>query len=207
MFTAIDHPLISHKINWMRKHDTDKKMFRELLNEISILLMYEASRDLPVREVEITTPLMKTKGFILEDNAVALIPILRAGLGMADILQELLPIAKVGHIGLYRNEETLEPVEYYKKLPRDISERHVFILDPMLATGGSLSAAVDIIKREKPLSIKVLTIISAPEGLAKMEEEHPDVMIYTAQVDDRLNEKGYILPGLGDAGDRLFGTL
>lgn len=207
MHFEIRHPLIQHKITWMRKFDTDKKMFRELLNEISILLMYEASRDLPVREIEVTTPLMKTRSFILEDNAVAIIPILRAGLGMTDILQDLLPIAKVGHIGLYRNEKTLEPVEYYKKLPRDISQRHVFILDPMLATGGSLSAAVDIIKREEPLSIKVLTIISAPEGLARMEADHPDVMIYTAQVDDRLNEKGYILPGLGDAGDRLFGTL
>jgi len=207
MFKAINHPLISHKITWMRKIDTDKKMFRELLNEISIMLMYEASRDLPVREVDVTTPLMRTKGFVLEDSAVALIPILRAGLGMTDVLQDLLPIAKVGHIGLFRNEKTLEPVEYYKKLPRDISGRHVFLLDPMLATGGSLSSAVSMIKKEKPLSIKVLTIIAAPEGLARMENDHPDIMIYTAQVDDRLNEKGYILPGLGDAGDRLFGTL
>lgn len=207
MFKAINHPLISHKITWMRKVDTDKKMFRELLNEISIMLMYEASRDLPVREVRVTTPLMQTKGFVLEDSAVALVPVLRAGLGMTDILQDLLPIAKVGHIGLFRNEETLEPVEYYKKLPRDISGRHVFLLDPMLATGGSLSSAVSMIKKENPLSIKVLTIISAPEGLARMENDHPDIMIYTAQIDDRLNEKGYILPGLGDAGDRLFGTL
>lgn len=207
MFKAINHPLISHKITWMRKIDTDKKMFRELLNEVSIMLMYEASRDLPVREVDVTTPLMRTKGFVLEDSAVALIPILRAGLGMTDVLQDLLPIAKVGHIGLFRNEKTLEPVEYYKKLPRDISGRHVFLLDPMLATGGSLSSAVSMIKKEKPLSIKVLTIIAAPEGLARMENDHPDIMIYTAQVDDRLNEKGYILPGLGDAGDRLFGTL
>jgi uracil phosphoribosyltransferase len=207
MFRAINHPLISHKITWMRKVDTDKKMFRELLNEVSTMLMYEASRDLPVREITVTTPLMQTKGFVLEESAVALIPILRAGLGMTDVLQDLLPIAKVGHIGLFRNEETLEPVEYYKKLPRDISQRHVFLLDPMLATGGSLSSAVSMIKKEKPLSIKVLTIISAPEGLAKMENDHPDTMIYTAQVDDKLNEKGYILPGLGDAGDRLFGTL
>ncbi|HPS31415.1 MAG TPA: uracil phosphoribosyltransferase [bacterium] len=207
MYTAINHPLIKHKITWMRKFDTDKKMFRELLNEISILLMYEASRDLPMREIEVTTPLMKTKSFILEDNAVAIIPILRAGLGMTDILQDLLPIAKVGHIGLFRNETTLEPVEYYKKLPKDISERHVFVVDPMLATGGSLSAAVTIIKKEKPLSIRVLSIISAPVGLARMEKDHPDVMIFTAQVDEKLNEKGYILPGLGDAGDRLFGTL
>lgn len=207
MHFEIRHPLIQHKITWMRKFDTDKKMFRELLNEISILLMYEASRDLPVREIEVTTPLMKTRSFILEDNAVAIIPILRAGLGMTDILQDLLPIAKVGHIGLYRNENTLEPVEYYKKLPKDISERHVFVVDPMLATGGSLSAAITIIKKEKPLSIRVLSIISAPEGLARMEHDHPDVKIFTAQIDEKLNEKGYILPGLGDAGDRLFGTL
>jgi uracil phosphoribosyltransferase len=207
MYKAIDHPLIKHKITWMRKMDTDKKMFRELLNEISIILMYEASRDLPLREIEVETPLMKTRGFVLKDNAVAIIPILRAGLGMTDILQDLVPIAKVGHIGLFRNEETLEPVEYYKKLPKDISQRHVFVVDPMLATGGSLSAAIDIIKKENPLSIKVLTIISAPEGLKRMETDHPDVMIYTAQVDEKLNEKGYILPGLGDAGDRLFGTL
>lgn len=207
MHFEIRHPLIQHKITWMRKFDTDKKMFRELLNEISILLMYEASRDLPVREIEVTTPLMKTRSFILEDNAVAIIPILRAGLGMTDILQDLLPIAKVGHIGLYRNENTLEPVEYYKKLPKDISERHVFVVDPMLATGGSLSAAITIIKKEKPLSIRVLSIISAPEGLTRMEHDHPDVKIFTAQIDEKLNEKGYILPGLGDAGDRLFGTL
>ena len=207
MYLAIDHPLIKHKITWMRKMDTDKKMFRELLNEISIILMYEASRDLPLREIEVETPLMKTNGFVLEDSAVAIIPILRAGLGMTDILQDIVPIAKVGHIGLFRNEETLEPVEYYKKLPKDISQRHVFVVDPMLATGGSLSAAIDIIKKENPLSIKVLTIISAPEGLKRMETDHPDVMIYTAQIDEKLNEKGYILPGLGDAGDRLFGTL
>ena len=207
MYKAIDHPLVKHKITWMRKADTDKKMFRELLNEISMILMYEASRDLPTREIEVETPLMKTNGFVLEDNAVAIIPILRAGLGMTDILQDIVPIAKVGHIGLFRNEETLEPVEYYKKLPKDILQRHVFVVDPMLATGGSLSAAIDIIKKEKPLSIKVLTIISAPEGLERMETDHPDVMIYTAQVDEKLNEKGYILPGLGDAGDRLFGTL
>ncbi len=207
MHKAIDHPLIKHKITWMRKADTDKKMFRELLNEISTMLMYEASRDLPMRQVEVETPLMKTKAMLLEDNAVAIIPILRAGLGMTDILQDLLPIAKVGHIGLFRDEETLEPVEYYKKLPKDISERHVYLVDPMLATGGSLSAAVDIIKKENPVSIKVLSIIAAPEGLERMEKDHPDVAIYTAQVDEKLNEKGYILPGLGDAGDRLFGTL
>jgi len=182
-------------------------MFRELLSEISKLLLYEATKELPLREVEVETPLVKTPSYVLEDNAIALIPVLRAGLGMVDALQDLVPNAKIGHIGLYRNEETLVPVEYYKKFPTDIDKRNVFVLDPMLATGGSLSFAIDIIKKHNPTSIKVISILAAPEGVAQIEKAHPDVDIFTAMLDEKLNDKGYILPGLGDAGDRLFGTL
>jgi len=192
---------------WLRDKETNKKMFRELLNEISLLLLYEATRDLPLRDVEVETPLRKTSAKVLEENAVAFVPILRAGLGMVDVLQNLVPNSKVGHIGLYRNEETLAPVKYYLKLPKDISERNVFLLDPMLATGGSLTEAIFEIKRFAPVSIRILSVIAAPEGIARVEREHPDVDIYVAAVDEGLNEKGYIVPGLGDAGDRLFGTL
>ncbi len=207
MLHEMNHPLICHKMTFLRDKNTDKKMFRELIEEISIMLMYEASKDLPLREIEVETPLAVTKSKVLVDNAIAIIPVLRAGLGMVDVLQNLVPIAKVGHIGLYRNEETLEPVEYYKKLPKDISQRHVFMVDPMLATGGSISAAIDIIKKENPLSIRILSIIAAPEGISKIRKDHPDVDIYVATIDEGLNDHGYILPGLGDAGDRLFGTL
>ncbi len=207
MLFEMNHPLIWHKMTYLRDKNTDKKMFRELLNEITVMLAYEASKKLPLKEVEVTTPLETTKSKTLTDTALAIIPILRAGLGMVDALQDLIPIAKVGHIGLYRNEESLEPVEYYKKLPKDISKRNVFIVDPMLATGGSLSSAIKIIKEEKPQSITVLSIIAAPEGISKIMKDHPDVDLYIAKVDRQLNENGYILPGLGDAGDRLFGTL
>jgi len=207
MLFEMNHPLIWHKMTYLRDKKTDKKMFRELLNEITVMLAYEASKNLPLTEVEVQTPLETTKSKILTDTALAIIPILRAGLGMVDALQDLLPIAKVGHIGLYRNEESLEPVEYYKKLPKDISKRNVFIVDPMLATGGSLSSAIKIIKEENPQSITVLSIIAAPEGISKIMKDHPDIDLYIAKVDRQLNENGYILPGLGDAGDRLFGTL
>ena len=207
MLHWIRHPLIDHKMAWLRDKETNKKMFRELLNEISLLLLYEATRDLPMRDVEVETPLRRTSAKVLEENAVAFVPILRAGLGMVDVLQNLVPNSKVGHIGLYRNEETLAPVKYYLKLPKDISERNVFLLDPMLATGGSLTEAIFEIKRFAPVSIRILSVIAAPEGIARVEREHPDVDIYVAAVDEGLNEKGYIVPGLGDAGDRLFGTL
>ena len=207
MLHWIRHPLIDHKMAWLRDKETNKKMFRELLNEISLLLLYEATRDLPLRDVEVETPLRKTSAKVLEENAVAFVPILRAGLGMVDVLQNLVPNSKVGHIGLYRNEETLAPVKYYLKLPKDISERNVFLLDPMLATGGSLTEAIFEIKRFAPVSIRILSIIAAPEGIARVEREHPDVDIYVAAVDEGLNGKGSIVPGLGDAGDRLFGTL
>ncbi len=207
MFHLIHHPLIEHKMAWLRKKETDKKMFRELLNEISMLVLYEATRELPLVETTIETPVQATRCRVLPDTAIAFVPVLRAGLGMVDVLQNMVPISKVGHIGLYRNEETLEPVEYYKKLPRDINERHVFVLDPMLATGGSVSAAITMIKKYNPLSIKILAIIAAPEGVRRIETDHPDVDVYVAALDQGLNEKGYIVPGLGDAGDRLFGTL
>ncbi len=207
MLYEMNHPLISHKMAYLRDKKTDKKLFREIIGEISVLLMYEASRNLPVVEVEVETPLVKTACNVLPDNAVAIIPVLRAGLGMVDSLQNLVPIAKVGHIGLYRDEESLEPVEYYKKLPKDIAQRHTFIVDPMLATGGSLSAAIEVIKKDNPVSVKVLAILAAPEGIDRVRKDHPDVDIYVAAIDEKLNENGYILPGLGDAGDRLFGTL
>lgn len=207
MLFVMDHPLIKHKITYLRDKNTDKKMFRELLSEITTLLFYEASRDLPLIECEVETPLIKTKSFILSDNAVAVVPILRAGLGMVEALQNILPIAKIGHIGLYRDEMSLKPVEYYKKLPSDINERVVFIADPMLATGGSLSSAITSVKKNNPIKIKVLSIIAAPEGIKRLTKYHPDVDIYAAVVDEKFDEDGYILPGLGDAGDRLFGTL
>ncbi len=206
MAFIMNHPLIHHKIALLRDKRTDKKLFRELVSEITVFLMYEASRDMPLIQGTVETPLTQAQSLTLPEAAIAIIPILRAGLGMSDSLQDLVPIAKVGHLGLYRNEETLKPVEYYKKFPADISKRHVFVVDPMLATGGSLSAALSVIKQEQPPSIKVLSIIAAPEGLARLEKEHPDVSIYIAQMDEKLNENGYILPGLGDAGDRLFGT-
>ena len=203
---VMDHPLIQHKLSILRDKNTGTKQFRELINEIATLICYEATRDWPLSDVEIETPMMKTVTKEIAGRKVAIVPILRAGLGMVDGILNLVPSAKVGHIGLYRNEETLQPVEYYKKLPSDIEERDVMILDPMLATGGSAIDAISIVKKACPKSIKFLCVIAAPEGLKALHEAHPDVAIYCASVDEKLNENGYILPGLGDAGDRIFGT-
>ncbi|MBQ9921654.1 MAG: uracil phosphoribosyltransferase [Clostridia bacterium] len=203
---VMDHPLIMHKVSILRNKDTSVKDFRELVNEIALLMGYEATKDLKLTEVDVETPLVKTKGHVVEKQ-VALVPILRAGLGMVDALMSLIPAAKVGHIGLYRDHETLQPVEYYCKLPTDIEQRQVLVLDPMLATGGSSVAAIEFIKRRGARKIKLVCVIGAPEGVRAVQEAHPDVDIYVAALDEKLNENGYILPGLGDAGDRLFGTL
>lgn len=203
----MNHPLIQHKLTFLRDKNTGTKHFRELVNEIATLMCYEATRDWPLMDVEIETPMQKATTKVIEGKKVAFVPILRAGLGMVDGMLNLVPSAKVGHIGLYRDHETLQPVEYYNKLPQDIEERDVMILDPMLATGGSAMDAISIVKRSNPKSIKFLCIIAAPEGLKALHDAHPDVSIYCASVDQKLNENGYILPGLGDAGDRIFGTL
>ena len=202
----LDHPLVQHKVSLLRNKATGTKEFKELVSELATLLCYEATRDLPLEEVEIETPIAVAHTKVLSGRKLALVPILRAGLGMVDGMLTLLPAAKVGHIGLYRNEETLEPVEYYCKLPSDIAERDVIVLDPMLATGGSARDAITQIKKRGARSIKFLGIIAAPEGLKALHEAHPDVDIYVAALDEKLNEKGYIVPGLGDAGDRIFGT-
>ena len=202
----VEHPLLQHKLSILRNKQTGTKEFRDLVGEIATLLCYEATRDLPTEEVEIETPVAVAHTRVLAGRKLALVPILRAGLGMVDGMLTLLPAAKVGHIGLYRNEETLEPVEYYCKLPADIAERDVIVLDPMLATGGSARDAITQIKKRGARSIKFIGIIAAPEGLQKLHEAHPDVDIYVAALDDHLNENGYIVPGLGDAGDRIFGT-
>ena len=201
-----DHPLIQHKLSVLRDRHTSSKEFRELVSEITELMVYEATRDLPVCDVDVETPIAKTTGKKLAGRKLAFVPILRAGLGMVDGALELVPSARVGHIGLYRNEETLEPVEYYCKLPADIEERDVIVLDPMCATGGSAVDAIGQIKKRHPKNIKFMCIIAAPEGLAALQKAHPDVHIYCAALDEKLNEKGYIIPGLGDAGDRIFGT-
>ena len=202
----LDHPLVQHKVSHLRDKYTGTKEFKELVSELAMLLCYEATRDLPTEEVEIETPVAIAKTRVLSGRKLALVPILRAGLGMVDGMLTLLPAAKVGHIGLYRNEETLEPVEYYCKLPSDIAERDVMVLDPMLATGGSAVDAIAQIKKRGAKSIKFLAIIAAPEGLERLHSVHPDVDIYVAALDEKLNENGYIIPGLGDAGDRIFGT-
>ena len=200
------HPLVQHKVSLLRNKNTGTKEFKELVSELAMLLCYEATRDLPTEEVEIETPIAVAKTHMLSGRKVALVPILRAGLGMVDGMLALIPAAKVGHIGMYRNEETLEPVEYYCKLPADIAEREVIVLDPMLATGGSACDAITQIKKRGVKNIKFIGIIGAPEGLKRLQELHPDVDIYMAALDERLNENGYIVPGLGDAGDRIFGT-
>ena len=201
----INHPLIEHKMTILRSVETDTKSFRENLNEIAKLMTYEATKNLKLETTEVTTPLMKTQAYTLQDK-VALVPILRAGLGMVDGILDLIPTAKVGHIGVYRNEETLEPVYYYCKLPTDVASRKVILVDPMLATGGSAILAVDSLKKRGASNIKFVCLVSAPEGVKALQEAHPDVEIFTAALDERLNEHGYIVPGLGDAGDRLFGT-
>ena len=203
---VFDHPLILHKLSILRDKGTSVKEFRELVSEIAMLMCYEATRDLPLEDVEIETPVAKATVKRIAGKKLAIVPILRAGLGMVDGMLTLIPAAKVGHIGLYRNEETLEPVEYYCKLPKDIAERDVFVLDPMLATGGSAIDAIGQIKKRGAKHIKFIGLIAAPEGLKALHEAHPDVDIYVAAQDEKLNENGYIIPGLGDAGDRIFGT-
>ncbi len=203
---VLDHPLIQHKLYHLRNKDTGVKEFRELVGEIAALMCYEATRNLPTAEVEVETPIGKATVRHLAGKKLAIVPILRAGLGMVDGITKLVPNAKVGHVGLYRDPETLEPVEYYCKLPKDIEERDVFVLDPMLATGGSAAAAISFIKQRGGRTIRLLNIIGAPEGVKKVREAHPDVDIYVAAMDSHLNDHGYIVPGLGDAGDRIFGT-
>lgn len=203
---VMDHPLIRHKIGYIRRKDTGTKDFRQTIGEIANLICYEATRDLKLSEVEIETPICKTTVEELAGKKLAIVPILRAGLGMVDGMLQLIPAAKVGHIGLYRNPETLEPVEYYCKLPADCAQREVFVVDPMLATGGSSVAAIRMLKERGCKNIHFMCIIAAPEGIARMQEEHPDVDIYIGALDEKLNDHGYIVPGLGDAGDRIFGT-
>lgn len=205
-FQVISHPLIQHKLSILRREETSTKHFRELVDEIAMLMGYEVSRDLPLEDVEIQTPITKTVQKQLSGKKLAIVPILRAGIGMVDGLLSLVPAAKVGHIGMYRDEETLEPVEYLVKLPEDIDQRQIFVVDPMLATGGSAVLAIDSLKKRGAANIKFVCLVAAPEGVKKLQEAHSDIDIYTAALDDKLNEHGYIVPGLGDAGDRLFGT-
>ncbi len=203
---VFDHPLIQHKISLMRDKKTTTKDFRELASEVAMLMGYEVTRDLPLEEVEIETPVAVARTKVLAGKKLALVPILRAGLGMVDGMLSLLPMAKVGHIGLYRDPKTLEAIEYYFKLPEDAKEREIVILDPMLATGGSASAAVTFLKQKGICNIKFMCLIAAPEGISRLHRDHPDVPIFCAVRDEKLDENAYIVPGLGDAGDRLFGT-
>ncbi|MBC6004788.1 Uracil phosphoribosyltransferase [uncultured Clostridium sp.] len=201
-----DHPLIQHKLTLMRDKNTGSKDFRELLTEITMLMGYEITRELPLEEIEIETPVVRTKAKVIAGKKLGIVPILRAGLGMVDGLVNLVPAAKVGHVGLYRDPETLQPVEYYSKFPQDIHEREMIVVDPMLATGGSAIAAIDVLKRDGAKVIKLVNLVASPEGIAEVHKYHPDVDIYVASIDEKLNDHGYIVPGLGDAGDRLFGT-
>ncbi|HOM03528.1 MAG TPA: uracil phosphoribosyltransferase [Acetivibrio sp.] len=203
---VMEHPLIQHKISLLRDKNTQTKEFRELVSEISMLMGYEVTRNMPLKEVEIETPVGVAKAKIISGKKLGFVPILRAGLGMVDGMLKLLPMARVGHIGLYRDPETLQPVEYYCKLPSDIAEREIVVLDPMLATGGSASAAIKYLKEKGVTGIKLVCLIASSDGIKRINEDHPDVLIYCAAVDDKLNDHGYIIPGLGDAGDRLFGT-
>lgn len=204
--TVLDHPLIKHKVSILRDQETGTNEFRKIVSEISMLMAFEVTRNLPVEEINIKTPLEECTGYRLAGKKLGLVPILRAGLGMVDGMLSILPSAKVGHIGLYRDPETLKPVEYYLKLPTDISDRDIFLLDPMLATGGSAIDAIDSLKRAGVKSIRLINLIAAPEGVKAVQESHPDVDIFIASLDRELNDHAYILPGLGDAGDRLFGT-
>lgn len=204
--TIMDHPMIQHKLTILRDKTTGVKEFRELVEELSMFMGYEVTRNLSLEEVEIETPVCKTKSMVIAGKKLGIIPILRAGLGMVDGMLKLIPAAKVGHIGLYRDPETLQPVEYYCKLPSDVAERDLIVLDPMLATGGSAVAAINFLKDRGAKSIKLVNLIAAPEGVEAVAEAHPDVEIYVAALDEKLNDHGYIVPGLGDAGDRLFGT-
>ena len=202
----LNHPLIQHKISLMRKKETGSKDFRELASEVATLMCYEATRDLPLKEVTVETPICRCKTKMIAGRKLAIVPILRAGLGMVDGMLTLIPAAKVGHIGLYRDEETAKPIEYFCKLPCDISEREVIVVDPMLATGGSAESTITDIKKRGCKNIKLMVLLAAPEGVERIQKAHPDVDIYCGAVDDHLNEHGYIVPGLGDAGDRIFGT-
>ena len=202
----LDHPLIQHKVTLIRDKNTSSKDFRELLQEITLLMGYEITRDLPLGDVEVETPITKTIGKRLAGKKMGIVPVLRAGLGMVEALLDLIPSARVGHIGLYRDPQTLKPVEYYCKLPSDIGERFFIVTDPMLATGGSASAAITLLKERGAKTIKLMCLVAAPQGVEVVQKEHPDVDIYVAVLDDHLNEKAYIVPGLGDAGDRIFGT-
>lgn len=205
---VIDHPLIQHKLTMMRKKETGTKDFRELLEEISMLMTYEITRDFPLKDVEIETPVSKCVGKELADTRkVCVVPILRAGLGLQSGVVNMIPAAKIGHIGLYRDPETLKPVEYYCKMPSDIAERTMLVVDPMLATGGSAAAAITMLKEKGAKKLILMCLVAAPEGVKVINDEHPDVPVYVASVDEKLNEHGYIVPGLGDAGDRIFGTL
>lgn len=203
---VLDHPLLQHKVSKVRDVNTGVKEFRELVKEIAMLMVYEVTRDLPLKEIEVQTPITKAKTNVISGKTLGIVPVLRAGLGMVEGVLNLIPSAKVGHIGLYRDPETLEPVEYYCKLPSDLEEREIIILDPMLATGGSASDAVSMIKKRGCKNIKLVCIIAAPEGVQAVVDAHPDIDIYVAAVDAGLNDHAYIVPGLGDAGDRLFGT-
>ena len=202
----LDHPLIRHKLAIIRNKNTDTKQFREVVKELATLMAYESFKDVPTQEITVETPLETTKQIIVKENSIAIVPILRAGLGMVDGILSLFPAAKVGHIGLYRDEETLEPQEYYCKLPANIEEKVVMVVDPMLATGGSAVDAIKMLKKRGCKNIKLMSIIAAPEGVEKVAKAHPDVQIFVSTLDRCLNDKGYILPGLGDAGDRIFGT-
>ncbi|GAX01034.1 uracil phosphoribosyltransferase [Secundilactobacillus silagei] len=205
-FQVMDHPLIQHKLTIIRDKNCGTKVFREVVDEITMLMAYDVARDMPLKDVKIETPIAKTTSKTLAGKKVAIVPILRAGIGMVDGIMKLIPAAKVGHIGMYRDEKTLEPHEYFVKLPADISQRQIFVVDPMLATGGSSIMAIDALKKRGASNIKFVCLVAAPEGVKALRAKHPDVDIYTAALDDHLNENGYIVPGLGDAGDRLFGT-
>lgn len=204
---VIDHPLIQHKLTIMRRKETGTKDFRELLEEISELMTYEITRDFPLKEVDIETPVAKCKGKVLAGKKVGVVPILRAGLGMLNGVVNMIPAARVGHVGMYRDPKTLKPVEYYCKLPSDAANRMLIVVDPMLATGGSAAAALSLLKEKGAQNLIMMCLVAAPEGIRVLNKEHPDVPLYVAAVDEKLNDKGYIVPGLGDAGDRIFGTL
>ena len=202
----LDHPLIQHKLTQIRQKETSTTQFRQMINEIGGLMVYEITRDLPLEQIEIQTPVATTKANVIAGKKMVVVPILRAGLGMVDGILQMIPSARIGHIGIFRDEETLQPVEYFAKFPDGLDQRDIFIVDPMLATGGSAIAAINSIKKRGAKNIKLICLVGAPEGVKAVNEAHPDVTIYLASLDEKLNEKGYIVPGLGDAGDRIFGT-